>query len=185
MTRLSGPSGAVRDNDLYVPAATNADLHVSSTADAAQRGHDAVPPEALMDDDYWTKFPEPLTLQAIATVLRVSETTVLRRLQDKTIPGHFIGRSWIVFQCEFRAWLASTRNEPLPAAEKCDPLADYDDQLGMSELMELFGKTKQTVRRWLTDKALPGYQLAGRWTVYKSELRDTLTATSNQATSSE
>ena len=185
MTRLPTLAGAVRDNDLYVPAATNADLHDTNTADAAHRGHDKVPHPDLMDDDYWAKFPEPLTLQAIATVLRVSETTVLRRLQDKTIPGHFIGRSWIVFQCEFRTWLASTRNEPLPPVDKCDPLTDYDDQLGMSELMELFGKTKQTVRRWLTDKALPGYQIAGRWTVYKSELRDTLALTSNQRTVAE
>lgn len=170
----------VRDNDVYVPAATDTDLHDSTAADAAHRGLDAVPPPALMDDDYWAKFPEPLTLRAIATVLRVSEATVLRRLQDGTIPGHFIGRSWIIFQCEFRAWLATTRNEPLPVDVACDPLADYDDQLGMSELMELFNKTKQTIRKWLTENHLPGYQLAGRWTVYKSELRDTLAQTSNQ-----
>ena len=170
----------VRDNDVYVPAATDTDVLDSTTADAAQRGLDAVSPPALMDDDYWAKFPEPLTLHAIATVLRVSEATVLRRLQDGTIPGHFVGRSWIIFQCEFRAWLATTRNEPLPAEVACDPLADYDDQLGMSELMELFGKTKQTIRKWLTENHLPGYQVAGRWTVYKSELRDTLALTANQ-----
>jgi hypothetical protein len=171
------PAGNI---DFYVPAETDADLRDASTADAAQRGLDAVPPSALMDDDYWAKFPEPLTLHAIATVLRVSEATVLRRLQDGTIPGHFIGRSWIIFQCEFRAWLATTRNEPLPADVECDPLADYDDQLGMSELMELFNKTKQTIRAWLGNNTLPGYQVAGRWTVYKSELRDTLAKTSNQ-----
>lgn len=170
----------VRDNDVYVPAATDTDVLDSTAADAAQRGHDAVSPPALMDEEYWAKFPEPLTLRAIATILRVSETTVLRRLQDGTIPGHFVGRSWIVFQCEFRTWLAGTRNEPLPADVDCDPLADYDDQLGMSELMELFAKTKQTIRAWLENKALPGYKVAGQWTVYKSELRATLAATSNQ-----
>jgi hypothetical protein len=47
--------------------------------------------------------------------------------------------------------------------------------------MELFNKTKQTIRKWLTENQLPGYQVAGRWTVYKSELRDTLAKTSNQA----
>jgi hypothetical protein len=176
---MTAPS-PVRDNDVYVPAATDTDLHDATAVDAAQRGHDAVSPSALMDDEYWAKFPEPLTLRAIATILRVSETTVLRRLQDATIPGHFIGGSWIVFKGEFRAWLASTRNEPLPAIEGADPLADYDDQLGMSELMELFDKTKQTIRNWLTNSVLPGYKVAGQWTAYKSELRDTLALTSNQ-----
>lgn len=175
----------VRDNDVYVPAATDTDVLDSTTADAAQRGRDAVSPPALMDDEYWAKFPEPLTLRAIATILRVSETTVLRRLQGGTIPGHFIGGSWIVFKGEFRAWLASTRNEPLPAVENTDPLADYDDQLGMSELMELFDKTKQTIRAWLGNNTLPGYKVAGQWTAYKSELRDKLALTSNQRTADE
>lgn len=193
MTTLSGVSAAARDNDMHVPVATNGDVHDSIAAGATQRGLDALPPSALMDDEYWAKFPEPLTLQAIATVLRVSEATALRRLQDATIPGHFIGRSWIIFQCEFRAWLATTRNEPLPVTaspegaqtpvgEGCDPLADYDDQLGMSELIEFFGKTKQTIRKWLTDKTIPGYRVAGKWIAYKSELRDALAATSNQHT---
>lgn len=170
----------VWDTDVYVPAGTDTDVHDSAPAGAAQRGHDAVSPPPLMDDEYWAKFPEPLTLRAIATILRVHDTTVLRRLQDGTIPGHFIGHSWIVFQCEFRTWLAGTRNEPLPADVECDPLADYDDQLGMSELMELFSKTKQTIRAWLENKAVPGYKVAGQWTVYKSELRDMLALTSNQ-----
>lgn len=135
-----------------------------------------------MDDEYWSKFPEPLTLTAIATVLRVSEATVLRRLQDGTIPGHFLGRSWIVFQCEFRLWLATARNAPLQPTESCDPLADYGDELGMSDLMELFGKTKQTIRRWLTEETIPGYHIAGRWTVYKHELRAALGTTPNQST---
>ena len=80
---------------------------------------------------------------------------------------------------------ASTRNEPLPAVENTDPLADYDDQLGMSELMELFDKTKQTIRAWLGNNTLPGYKVAGQWTAYKSELRDTLALTSNQRTADE
>lgn len=162
---------------MHVLAATNDDLHDTlGTADG--RGEVAPPP--LMDDQYWDKFPEPLTLHALATILRVSEATALRRLQDGTIPGHFIGRSWIIFKGEFRTWLAGTRNEPLPAIANADPLAEYDDQLGMSELMELFDKTKQTIRRWLADKQIPGYLVGGRWTVYKSELREALARTSNQ-----
>jgi len=135
-----------------------------------------------MDDDYWAQLPSPLTLQAIALIVRMSETTVLRRLQDGTIPGHFIGRSWIVFQGEFRSWLASRRNIPSSETVISDPLAGYEDQLGMAELMELFGKTKQTIRKWLVDEQIPGYQVSGRWTVHKSELRETLVASSNQRT---
>lgn len=133
-----------------------------------------------MDDDYWAQLPNPLTLQAIARIVRMSETTVLRRLQDGTIPGHFIGRSWIIFQGEFRAWLASRRNTPSTETVASDPLADYGDQLGMADLMELFGKTKQTIRKWLVDEQIPGYQISGHWTVHKSELRGTLAASSNQ-----
>ena len=177
MRSLSGAEAPIRDNDLHVPAATKDDPHNDLGA-TETRGDITAPP--LMDDEYWARFPEPLTLQALGTVLRVSEATALRRLQDGTIPAHFLGRSWIVFQGEFRGWLAGTRNEPLPPIANTDPLADYDEQLGMSELMELFNKTKQTIRRWLTDKQIPGYLVGGRWTVYKSELREALVRTSNQ-----
>ena len=135
----------------------------------------------LMDDEYWSNFSDPLPLSELAVILRVSEATVLRRLGDATIPGHFIGRSWIVFQSEFRAWLASRRNQPVDELPNPDPLINCDDQLGMTELMELFGKTKQTVRRWLTDNQIPGYMLNGRWVVYTHELRQTLDSNSNTA----
>lgn len=176
MSELHGPGMAVRDNDLHEPDPYRA-APDSSTAPPW-------PPTdvPLMDDDYWAQLPNPLTLQAIALIVRMSETTVLRRLQDGTIPGHFIGRSWIVFQGEFRAWLASRRNTPSAETVTSDPLATYEDQLGMAELMELFGKTKQTIRKWLTDEQIPGYQVSGRWTVHKSELRETLLASSNQRT---
>jgi predicted DNA-binding transcriptional regulator AlpA len=139
-----------------------------------------LPESMLMDDEYWSHFSDPLPLSDLALILRISEATVLRRLGDATIPGHFIGRSWIVFQSEFRAWLASRRNQPLEELPNPDPLINCDDQLGMAELMELFGKTKQTIRRWLVDEQIPAYQISGRWIVYKSELRTTLASTLNQ-----
>ena len=135
----------------------------------------------LMDDEYWSNFSNPLPLSELAVILRVSEATVLRRLGDATIPGHFIGRSWIVFQSEFRAWLASRRNLPVDELPNPDPLINCHDQLGMAELMELFGKTKQTVRRWLTDNQIPGYMLNGRWVIYTHELRQALNSNSNAA----
>lgn len=166
----------VRDNDIH-----GSDPHRAETFSSSAPTPTWAPTVApLMDDDYWAQLPNPLTLQAVARIVRMSETTVLRRLQDGTIPGHFIGRSWIIFQGEFRAWLESRRNTPSPQAVAIDPLADYAEQLGMADLMDLFGKTKQTIRKWLVDGQVPGYQVSGRWTVYKSELRETLIASSNQ-----
>lgn len=177
MTVLPRGRLRARDNDNHEPVMHRAAAHGSS---APATTWERAPHVLLMDDEYWAQLPEPLTIHAAALVVRMSDTTVLRRLQDGTIPGHFIGRSWIIFQGEFRAWLASRRNTPLPDGTVQDPLADYDEQLGMSELMEFFGKTKQTIRRWLLDKEIPGYQISGRWTVYKSELRDKLATSSNQ-----
>lgn len=113
--------------------------------------------------------------------MRLSETTVLRRLQDATIPGHFVGGSWIVFQSEFRAWLAGRRNLPMDELPNPDPLIACADQLGIVELMEIFGKTKQTIRRWLTEQQIPGYVINGRWVVYTHELRQTLNTNLNTA----
>jgi len=135
----------------------------------------------LMDDEYWSTFSDPLPLSELALILRLSETTVLRRLQDATIPGHFIGGSWIVFQSEFRAWLASRRNLPMDGRPNPDPLIACEDQLGMAELMEIFGKTKQTIRRWLTEQQIPGYVINGRWVVYTHELRQALNTNANTA----
>jgi excisionase family DNA binding protein len=137
-----------------------------------------------MDDEYWSNYSDPLPLAELAVILRLSEATVLRRLTDGTIPGHFIGRSWVVFQSEFRAWLSTRRNQPAGQPIDADPLQDCEDQLGMAELMELFGKTKQTIRRWLTDNQLPGYMVNGRWVVYKHELRESLARSLNNTYSS-
>lgn len=135
----------------------------------------------LHDDAYWAQLPHALSLRTVALIVRLSETTVLRRLQDGTIPGHFIARSWIILKTEFRAWLADRRNIPLTTDFTIDPLAEFEEHLGIPELMELFGKTKQTVRKWLSENHIPGYQISGKWMVHKTELRSALASTHNQA----
>lgn len=135
----------------------------------------------LMGDRYWSNFSDPLPLSEIALILRLSEATVLRRLGDATIPGHFIGRSWVVFQSEFRAWLASSRNLPVDELPNPDPLIDCENQLGMAELMEIFGKTNQTIRRSLTEQQIPGYMINGRWVAYTHELRHALNINAHSA----
>jgi len=135
---------------------------------------------ALMDDEYWTSLPDPIPVRALAAAFKVHDDTVLRRLKDGTIPGHYIGGSWIVFKSEVRAWLLTQRNTPLELDVDDDPLSELPDELGMAELVELFGKTKQTIRSWLRAGTIPGYFLAGRWIAYKHEIRQLLDATSNQ-----
>jgi predicted DNA-binding transcriptional regulator AlpA len=135
-----------------------------------------------MDEDYWAALPDPLPVRDLATIFKIHEATVLRRLQDGTIPGHHIGGSWIVFKSEVRAWLITRRNTPIDLVLDPDPLVDLPDELGMPELVTFFGKTKQTIRAWLRAGTIPGYFLNGRWTAYKAELRDTLDDTSNQET---
>jgi len=85
-----------------------------------------------------------------------------------------------VFKCEIRAWLLTRRNTPANETIDADPLAGWPDELRMAELVRFFGKTKQTMRRWLEHGDLPGHRINGRWIVYRSELRAALAASSNQ-----
>ena len=135
---------------------------------------------AMTDTEYWEALSDPLPVRELAPLFRVHEATIHRHLQNGTIPGHYIGRSWLVYKCEIRAWLAARRNIPTDQVIDDDPLADFPDELRMRDLMALFGKTKQTIRAWLEDNEIPGYRVNGRWVAYKTELRETLARTSNQ-----
>lgn len=135
---------------------------------------------AMTDTEYWEALSDPLPVRELAPLFRVHEATIHRHLQSGTIPGHYIGRSWIVYKCEIRAWLAARRNIPTGQVIDDDPLDDFPDELRMRDLMLLFGKTKQTIRAWLEDGEIPGYRVNGRWVAYKTELRETLARTSNQ-----
>lgn len=136
--------------------------------------------EIVTDDDYWSSLPHVLPIRELAPALRVHRDTVLRRIQDGTIPAHRIGRSWIVFTTELRAWLLTRRNQPMEADFDADPLAGWPDELTSADLIELFGKTKQTISAWLNSGEIPGYRIGGRWIVHKHELRTRLQETSNQ-----
>lgn len=174
MTGLPGSTATAWDNPGYArPTDYPASGRRAGVDDAALSGE-------LMDDAFWAALEDPLTVRGLAPLLRVHEATVLRRLQDGTIPGHYIGRSWIVFKCEVRAWLLTRRNTPTDELVDVDPLAGWPDELRMGELTRFFGKTHQTVRRWLEAGEIPGYRINGRWIAYKTELRDSLAATSNQ-----
>ena len=65
----------------------------------------------LMDDDYWAKLPNPLNRRVIALIGRMIETTVLRRLQDGTIPGYQVSGRWTVHKSELRDMLLASSNQ--------------------------------------------------------------------------
>ncbi|MBX3196237.1 MAG: helix-turn-helix domain-containing protein [Microbacteriaceae bacterium] len=128
-----------------------------------------IPPE-LMDADYWDALPDPIPVAHLAVIFRVHEQTILNRLADGTIPAHRIGRSWIVFKAELYAFLMKRRGQPLEAEP--DPLVGFPEDLDIEDLMALFGKHKQTIRRWLIDQELPGYQELDRsWRCGREALR--------------
>ncbi|MEO5536050.1 MAG: helix-turn-helix domain-containing protein [Pseudolysinimonas sp.] len=179
MHNLPGLGSAALDNDGHVLPAANVVID-DPTGLSSVQGLDGTSPPPLMDDDYWARLPDPLPVSAVADVVRLSKGTVSRRLNTGEIPGYFIGGSWILFKDEFRAWLGSMRNDPIPPPEDVDPLRAFDDNLGVADLMEIFGKGKLTILRWLHNRTIPGYLVSNRWIVYKSELRATLASTSNE-----
>lgn len=133
-----------------------------------------------MDDDYWARFPEALTTADVARVLRLSESTARRRLDDAKVPGYRLTeQSWVVFRDELRSMLEAASNRASGPAVAVDVLADYPDELGYRELMRLLGKSKPTIYAWLDDGTIPGHQVNGLWVAYRHELRAALDAVRN------
>lgn len=148
---------------------------------AAQRNqHESS--DHMTDEEYWATFPETLTTTDLAKILRVGKVAVRSRLRNNIIPAHLISGSWIIFKQEIRAWLASTSNQPpaelLPAV---DVLAPYGEEMTYRDLMNLFGKTKQTIYIWLSEGHIPASHTAGHWLIFKSQIEQLLAETSNQS----
>jgi excisionase family DNA binding protein len=135
-----------------------------------------------MDDDaYWEAFPDTLSTADLAKILSLGTPAVLVRLKTGVVPGHLIVGSWVIFKAEVRAWLESTSNQIPPGPPAAvDVLARYGDEMGYRDLMELFGKTKQTIYSWLHDGEIPAFHAGNRWIIRKSQLRQKLDDTSNQ-----
>lgn len=144
--------------------------------------YETTPP--MMDDGaYWDAFPTTLTTGDVAKILSVGKPAVLTRLKSGVIPGHLIVGSWIIFKAEVRAWLESTSNQAPPGPpELVDVLADYAEEMSYRDLMELFGKTKQTIYTWLHSGEIPAFHASNRWIIHKPQLRQKLAETSNQKT---
>lgn len=170
------------ENDLDgCPTAESAPLSARRdpfSAYAHRSDHD--PPQTVTDD-YWASYPETLTSEHLAKILRIGVPAVQARLRSGSIPAHHVGRSWIIFRDEIRAWIAASSNRPGgDAVAEPDVLQGYDDEISYRELMKLFGKTKQTIYIWLHGGVIPASNVAGRWVVLKPQLRELLRTTSNQ-----
>jgi len=138
------------------------------------------------DDSYWATYPDTLTVEDVAKIIRVKKRSVFLRLQNGTIPAHQISGSWIIFKAEVRAWLASTSNQATSdAPEVVDVLESYPDELNYRDLMVLFGKTKQTIYAWLHNGDIVGSNIGGGWVILKAQLRQQLRLSSNQPKASD
>lgn len=131
----------------------------------------------MIDDAYWAKFPELLSISDLVKITRKSDQTVWRWLANGVIPAHRVGGAWIVYRDVFQHRL----EEPdVPYPLPVEWLATFDDELNIDDVMRLFGKSRKTAYTWLTDGEVPAHRMGGSWLIYKHEIEQLLERTSNQ-----
>ena len=132
----------------------------------------------MIDDAYWAKFPDHLSISDLAKITRKSDQTVWRWLAQGVIPAHQVGRAWIVYREVFQHRL----EEPdVPYLLPLELLERYGEELKIDEYAEILGKAKDTLYLWLADGTIPGRRLGTRWLLYKHDVVQLLERTSNQA----
>lgn len=132
---------------------------------------------AVIDEKYWAEFGPVLSTAELARMLRKSDLTVWKWLTDGTIPGHNLGRSWLVYLEPVRRMI---EQGPQPGVQLPDELlARYGEELLVSDIAALTGRKAKTVHRWLTEGTLPGHRVGRSWLLYKSEFIGLLRRTSN------
>lgn len=132
----------------------------------------------VMDDQYWTEFPEVLSIADLARITRKTDPTVWRWLAAGQIPAHRIANAWVVYRETFRHKLEHPDlDAPLPYGF----LSTFPEELAVPELAEILGKTPATAYRWLADGSLPGRRYGKSWLVYKHEIVQLLVTSFNQA----
>jgi len=133
-----------------------------------------------MSDATWASLGPVLSTSDLMRVTGMKEVTVWRWLKRGTLPGHVISGSWIVYREEVRAKIDDPEKQPL---EPVEFLSTFDDVVKIEEAELLFGKTRQTIYKWLSQGAIPGHQMGVSWVLYRDELRECLVAASNQSPS--
>ena len=139
----------------------------------------------MIDDAYWAKFPEVLSIDDLATITRKSKATIWRWLATGVIPAHQIGDrpngSYVVYRDVFQHRLEEPELPyPLPA----ELLARFGEELTPAEVATLLGRHLDTVYAWFANGLVPGHRLGGSWLAYKREIVEMLERTSNQASDS-
>ena len=71
-------------------------------------------------DGVLSKYPDTLTPDEVAEVMRVSQQTVRAQLVAGELPGIKLSRTWVVLKSELRDFLAPRHNIAIPKEGKPD-----------------------------------------------------------------
>lgn len=119
----------------------------------------------MTDPHVWDVMPVTSPSRDLRDLLRIGQTTVSLRLWQGKIPGYLLGRSCTAFRTEVRKWLESTANG---TGSVHGPDPDPLDACGggtVSEMVGLFGMSRQSVMGWLRDGAVFRRFAGRRWSV--------------------
>lgn len=143
------------------------------------------PKASLMLKRYWNEFPEVLSAADLARIFRKTESTVWVWLKAGKIPGHLIDGSWIVYRSEIACWIESDAKPQRRPLLPVEMLGRLPDELTVTHLAALFGRSEQTIYGWLVAKRIPGHKIANTWLVFKDEIVGLLEKTANISGSAE
>lgn len=140
----------------------------------------------MTQQDSSSEVTGSLTVDAatVARRLSLSPATINNWAKANRLPAYQVGRSWIVFQAEFDAWLASTSiesngSEPLPTLQQMT--ADLPPFLRLAEVAQVLCVSTATVTSLVTDQQLSSVNVRSVRRVPAEALRTYLTAARNTA----
>lgn len=137
-------------------------------------------------DEQAAKRPDMLTVNAatVATRLGLSPATINNWAKASTMPAYRVGRSWIVFQAELEAWLASTStessgSEPLPTLQQMT--THLPPFLRLAEVAQVLCVSTATVTTLVTSRQLGSVDVRSVRRVPADALRTYLACARNSA----
>lgn len=130
------------------------------------------------------QLPDSLTVAAatVATRLKLSPTTINKWAKAGTMPAYRVGRSWIVFNAELDAWLASTStdnsgSDPLPTLQQM--LSGLPQFLRPVEVAQVLRVSTATVATLVACQQLGSVDLGSMHRIPNEALRTYLAAARN------
>jgi excisionase family DNA binding protein len=133
-----------------------------------------------------SQVPDALTVDAatVAKRLSLSPATINNWAKASTMPAYRVGRSWILFQAEFDAWLVSTStesngSEPLPTLQQMT--ADLPPFLRLAEVAQVLCVSTATVTTLVTSRQLGSVDVRSVRRVPAEALRTYLAGARNTA----